>query len=398
MITAVVSVPRGACSARPVQYELSPAEVASLSRRAGGGVSEGGVDEIPGFPRELWFRGVDDERSDVEDEEVEQGNDEESVDFEEEDAEDVVLRPSDAVFLAACAEEDGSWIEMQVYDAAGSLYVHHDISLPGFPLAMDWLGMTTASGYSYCAVGLADGSIEVWNLDVLDPLEPSVMFQREEEGDCAVLSLSWNRILVDCLASSSSEATTTIHDLSSGISMRHWKGHTGNVQGTAWHPEEAAVLATGADDARLIVRDCRAADSVIAHDASGQIEAISWLGSAKIIAGCDDGTIHCVDPRRMDSKVWRLDAHSKSCHGIAISGDVVASASDDKSIKLWSTSQDRPKPLCAKSMGAGKLFDVCFDEYSPYLLASAGSKGILALWDAEDDVSVARTESASKVV
>ncbi len=65
---------------------------------------------------------------------------------------------------------------------SGELFVHHDITLPEIPLCLAWLDcppfQDTSSGQqlaigSYLAVGTFDPVIEIWNLDVLDPLEPS---------------------------------------------------------------------------------------------------------------------------------------------------------------------------------------------------------------------------------
>ncbi len=56
------------------------------------------------------------------------------------DAEDDAVRASDAVFLAGRTEDDFSCVEMYVYDdEQGSLYVHHDVRLEAFPLALAFL-------------------------------------------------------------------------------------------------------------------------------------------------------------------------------------------------------------------------------------------------------------------
>jgi hypothetical protein len=62
-------------------------------------------------------------------------------DLDSDEEEDNMIKPTDAILLAAHAEDDYSCLEVYVYDAKqGSLYVHHDIALPAFPLALAWTG------------------------------------------------------------------------------------------------------------------------------------------------------------------------------------------------------------------------------------------------------------------
>jgi periodic tryptophan protein 1 len=58
--------------------------------------------------------------------------------------------------------------------------VHHDISLPAFPLALAWMDLAPCAPEedgnvpvkNFVAVGTFKPGIEIWNLDVMDPLEP----------------------------------------------------------------------------------------------------------------------------------------------------------------------------------------------------------------------------------
>ena len=56
-----------------------------------------------------------------------------------------------------------------------NLYVHHDILLPAFPLSLAWLDCgpsgRTQSG-NLAAVGTMNPGIEIWDLDVIDTVEP----------------------------------------------------------------------------------------------------------------------------------------------------------------------------------------------------------------------------------
>jgi hypothetical protein len=142
-----------------------------------------------------------------------------------------------------------------LYTAEGSLFVHHDLNLPELPLCLAWLdcppfrwvpppdsrlfvliesfllllsvdGRQTMTG-NYVAVGTFDPAIEIWNLDVLDPLEPSAVLggsasvRRTKKGrekiiykegshTGAVTALSWNQHYRQALASASADHTVKV--------------------------------------------------------------------------------------------------------------------------------------------------------------------------------------------
>lgn len=140
-----------------------------------------------------------------------------------EDADDDEVRPTDALFVVALTEDEDSHLEVQLYSEDGNLYVHHDIYLPDFPLCLAWMDCppflvddSQVNVGNYVAVGTFSPAIEIWNLDVLDPLEPTATLggigndasssgskSGKKKGKKtayspgshtdSVLSLSWNR-------------------------------------------------------------------------------------------------------------------------------------------------------------------------------------------------------------
>jgi periodic tryptophan protein 1 len=102
-------------------------------------------------------------------------------DSDEEDAEDNEVRPTDALLAVAITEDEYSHLEIQLLSDDGNLYVHHDIALPDFPLCLAWTDCppflaqdnSQVTIGNFMAVGTFNPVIEIWNLDVLDPLEPT---------------------------------------------------------------------------------------------------------------------------------------------------------------------------------------------------------------------------------
>lgn len=78
---------------------------------------------------------------------------------------------------------------MNVYlyeEELSNLYIHHDIVLPAFPLCLSWMNYSppkfnpetgllepTTTG-NMVAVGTFNPEIEIWDLDVLDAIEPTI--------------------------------------------------------------------------------------------------------------------------------------------------------------------------------------------------------------------------------
>jgi periodic tryptophan protein 1 len=103
--------------------------------------------------------------------------------MDDEDEEDDEILAKDTILAVSMTEDDVSHVKIQVLTSEDSLYTHHDIMLPDFPLSMAWMdcppylnenGTQTGLG-SYLAVGTFSPAIEIWNLDVSDPIEPSAI-------------------------------------------------------------------------------------------------------------------------------------------------------------------------------------------------------------------------------
>lgn len=201
-------------------------------------------------------------------------NDAEDEVWDDEDIEDNEIKATDALLVVAVTEDEFSHLEVQLFSEDGNLFVHHDITLPDFPLSLAWMDCppyATADGSqssigNYIAVGTFSPAIEIWNLDVLDPLEPTAILggedtaamnsrnkaaafsggkkgkknknkQLQEQGaiylpgshEAAVMSLSWNSTYRQALASGSADTTVKIWDITTQKCSHTFRHHTDKV-------------------------------------------------------------------------------------------------------------------------------------------------------------------------
>ena len=185
----------------------------------------------------------------------------EELDSDEE--EDNAIKPTDAVLLAAHAEDDYSCLEVYVYDAKqGSLYVHHDIALPAFPLALAWTGYApyssieqdgssssssssssnVGSGGNFVAVGTFEPGIEIWNLDVLEALTPTaVLGGRESIEEAEERQNKKNKKKKGKKGNKKSKKRPLLPSLRAG-------SHKDAVLGLSWNQQQRHILASGSAD------------------------------------------------------------------------------------------------------------------------------------------------------
>jgi periodic tryptophan protein 1 len=367
-------------------------------------------------------------------------------DSEDEEAWD--LRPSDFVLAAARTEDDVSTLEVWVYEAGArgggeaNLYVHHDLLLGAFPLALAWMdcapgGAGGPERSNFVAVGTMDPVVELWDLDAADAVSPVATLgageaapkdgKKKKKGAKAaaraaakaggphagaVLGLAWNATVRNVLASASADETVKVWDVStaggpspSSSPVTTLTHHTDKVQALVWHPADPAVLLSGGFDGRACLADVRAPGSPEKTPAWGvgsDVEALAWdpAHPTRFCVASEDGHVTCFDARAGggSSPLWTLGAHSRPTTGLAFAGaaapGLLATGSTDKTVKLWDVSGGgSTAPVCVESadLRVGAVFAMGFagDDALPGVLAVAGAKGTVAVWEvgASDQVA-----------
>lgn len=171
-----------------------------------------------------------------------------------------------------------------------NLYVHHDIMLSSFPICMEWLGVDPSTfgnaesdRANLAVLGTFLSDIEIWNLDILDNVEPALLLQgngaehmgggNKDGHEGAIISLSVNQERKNILASGSADSTVKIWDMSKGssVAMTHKCGGF-KPEKVQWHPTESSILFISTDDNHLRAADIRAPKEIGSYKFEASIE------------------------------------------------------------------------------------------------------------------------------
>lgn len=371
--------------------------------------------------------------------------DEEDVDEEEEG--DLRISTEDVVLCVGRTEDEDSNVEVYVYDQSQqNLYVHHDFPLPSFPLSMCWIDCdprpsvtdpsstpATATG-SFLAVGTFQSGIEIWNLDVLDVLEPVCVLGGREEPDReeverlkreerkknkgklsanrmskalkqamlgklkegshadAVMSLAWHPSARERLASGSADSTVKLWDLRTQQCKQTWSLHTDKVQSLHFNYSEANLLLSAAYDKTAVVADDRIDHSSSSSSSNGVLrfslpcdpEQARWSPHVPFLFAVsgEDGAVRFFDARAgassSSSSGGKKEKGSKPLFTIAAHDGPCTSISFS------------PSPLmrsCIATAGADKVCKIWELDPTPALVTSKDMKAVGRLYAASFDVN-----------
>jgi periodic tryptophan protein 1 len=239
--------------------------------------------------------------------------------------------------------------------------------LTSFPICLEWLDYDATSSYkvNYMAVGTLNPWIEIWDLDLIDNLQPEFILgssktikkkKLKTDSDSApkktklkghsdaILDLSWNHLNKNLLASGSVDKSIILWNLDTLKQVTKIKNHSDKVQSLKFHPIEAFSLLSGSADKTVVLYDCR---NPKLNKKEWQIknacEQIIWnpLSPNEFAVSDDNGAIYYYDIRTNEPLMYLEGAHDLEETGsttMALSFNVpnlLISVSEDQVAKIW---------------------------------------------------------------
>ncbi len=355
------------------------------------------------------------------------------------DSEDEIeYRETDLLIAAARNEEDISHLEIWVYEEGteqnpdGNIYIHHSLLLPAFPLCLAWGPCDPTSGTvggNFMAVGSFEPGIEIWNLDVVDAVEPvatlggadyeaartnqangvagSATSKKGNKGKKkgatpappeipvrpgshkdAVLGLAWNQEYCNVLASGSADHTVKIWDVTTQQPTQTLTLHGDKVQAVKWRPVEASLLLSGGYDRRLFLSDLRAPDAgASSWNIDSDVESVAWNphDPHTFAVSSEDGRVTLFDTRKT-AALESFHAHKKAVTSVSFCpclDGVMVTGSTDGRAKVWKRTDDGKgfAEMACEKMGVGAIFSAEYCRDAPMLVAVGGAEGTCSVWD-----------------
>ena len=365
-------------------------------------------DNMPNFSH----KEEDNEMADEPNEEQQDSKHPDFIDDNEDDEQDLLIHKKDALIVTATAQNDFSNLEIYLFEEENSnLYIHHEIMLATFPLCMEWIPYNpknTAKPANFLAVGTFMPFIEIWNLDVLDAIQPDLILGGDKSGSWqpgskpingghtdAVMGLSINKHLQNVFASGSADKTVKIWDLSTEKAVHTFKKHSDKVQVVHWNPNDQNALLSAGFDKKAFISNAKDPNSFLSTDLRANLEKGKWHPTDQhlLMFTYEDGVVQTFDTRKFESPILEFQAHEKACTSISIcptKENLVATGSADQTVKIWDFNMSPPELIHEKEMRAGDLFSCEFYDDSPFILACGGSTGELAVWDIMENKHIAR--------
>jgi len=264
-----------------------------------------------------------------------------SIDDDAVDEEELTIKPTDNLIVAGHVSKDESSIEVYVYDSEqNDFYLHHDIIQADYPCCVRWIGHVRNHSRNLAAAGYMNPDIFIWDIDVVDVLEPVEVLAGHRD---AVIDISWNSQVKNIIASGSADQHVRLWNLDECKSISNIK-MSGKVSALEFGIYEQFLLLAGDLNRNVSIIDTRTGKLTNRWQLTGEVEKVRWIPAdhSKFLVSDDQGYVYCFDMRHNNSgqPIVKFHAHQISVTGLEFSpqcNDMLVTASADDTIKVWDT-------------------------------------------------------------
>jgi len=246
------------------------------------------------------------------------------------------------------------------------------------------------SGGNFAVVGHIDGTVTIWDYDVIGLVEPSFKIGNNKKPlagqTCvhtgAVLSLAWNTELRHILATGGLDEQVLLWDLNSMKFDSAIKVIDGPVQSMQWSPLCSSQLLAGTMHGSVSLVDCRSRDHEIVgkwnFGKAADVNGILWdhFNEHRAYVVCEDGFIRSIDTRMSDQVLYGVLGHDGPVNGFALNHmvkDLFATCGGDGTLKIWKNGSDECTLVHSETLDLGNLLTVKFCPDIPTMVVVGGS-------------------------
>lgn len=226
--------------------------------------------------------------------------------------------------------------------------MHHEIYLAAYPLCFQWLNFEMENEKrNLVAVGDMNNDINIWNLDVVDILDPVAVLSGHKKS---VLDLSWSEKASNILASVSADKKCLLWDLKQQTVVQTFDQFKSRVQSVSFHPLETNILLTGDAKGHAKLLNYQSLSIKDWKVCQNEVEKVAWNPQEPYMFLCatSEGWLYGFDCRNDNSPLFGIKAHDEMISGMEFSSannGCLMTTSADQNVKIWSVSSKEVKSI-----------------------------------------------------
>jgi len=342
----------------------------------------------------------------------------EPSDEEEAERENLNIQPTDNLIVLSKAEDPYNNLEVHVYNpVTGDFYCHHDVFLDQTPISM---AILTNELSTFVLIGLPDGQIEAWDLNVVNAAEPDLRLKAHSDAVLDIQTFPYDGNTSSSIFMSSSidksvslwkiptidpEKIEEDQDLSL-LKLQDLK-IKGKVQTMAIN-SEINIIAFGTmngtvrthridPDTFEITEKKRCIFENFLKNPDEEIERVKWYQKDTLILATSSLGNLCVFNEEKKQHLTTFQIHSKAIPHIipCFEETGIFTCSPDGFIKLWKVDLSNSTPVTlVKKKKFGEISEIYVIDLNPdteSAISVGGKKGGLQIWNLRNDADVLET-------